>query len=140
MSKELMLDRVIPILLLISKSKLVPDFALTLHFVHLIITSLYSGSLPTNLLWWLLQLGSAFLMVSLGVWACRYREMQPITFGLGTKAQTANGSAVPGRSGGNGRTGDEHVRGGRGGRREGGGPSYEMVPIKEDEVVGDENV
>lgn len=69
--------------------------------------------------------------------------MQPITFGLGGKPvgskTQVNGSAEPG---GNGRTGDEHVsRGaGRGGRREGRGPSYEMVPIKEGEVIGDENV
>ncbi len=75
--------------------------------------------------------------------------MQPITFGLGqnpiqnpktrgTNTQV-NGSAEPG---GSGRTGDEHVRGGpgRGGRREGGGPSYEMVPIKQNGVHGDENV
>jgi protein SYS1 len=68
-------------------------------------------------------------MVSLGVWACRYREMQPITFGLGGAkpgAPEANGSA--GGAGG-GRT-----------RREGEGPSYEMVPIKETDVEGDENV
>lgn len=81
-------------------------------------------------------------MVSLGVWAARYRELQPITFGLGTKGGAqANGSASAGSAaGGNGRTGDEHVRGGRGGRTQGGGPSYEMVPIKEDGVLGDENV
>ena len=82
-------------------------------------------------------------MVSLGVWATRYREMQPITFGLGGKPAgpktQVNGNAEPG---GSGRTGDEHVRGGagRGGRREGAGPSYEMVPVKEGEVVGDEHV
>ena len=87
-------------------------------------------------------------MVTLGVWASRYREMQPITFGLGqngiqnpktrgSKAQ-ANGSAEPG---GSGRTGDEHVRGGSGdGRRGDRGVSYEMVPIKESEVEGHENV
>ncbi|RMZ83388.1 hypothetical protein DV737_g1709, partial [Chaetothyriales sp. CBS 132003] len=69
---------VIPLLLLISRSKLVPDFALTIHFMHLLITSFYTRSIPTNLLWWMLQLGSAALMVFLGVWACLSYEMVPV--------------------------------------------------------------
>ena len=72
---------VIPLLLLVSRSKLVPDFALTIHFIHLIVTSFYAKSIPTNLLWWLLQAVSATLLVMLGIWACRYRELQPISFG-----------------------------------------------------------
>ncbi len=123
------LASVIPLLFLISRSKLVPDFALTIHFIHLIITTFYTKSLPTNLLWWLLQFGSAALMVFLGVWACRYRELQPITFGMGGKKTTQQASGSVG--------GDQYVRGGpNGGRREGSGPSYEMVAVKE----GDENV
>jgi hypothetical protein len=65
-------------------------------------------------------------MVTLGVWACRYRELQPINFG-GSSTTTAsqkpaNGSADP----------DDHVRGGRGrGRNRDDGPSYEMVGLKE---------
>ena len=84
-------------------------------------------------------------MVSLGVWGTRYRELRPISFGLGgNKAAKGevreNGVARGGSAGGMGRTGDEHVRGGsgRGGRTQG-GASYEMVPIEE-ERVGDENV
>ena len=93
-------DSVIPILLFISRSKLVPDFALTIHFLHLLITSLYTGALPTNLLWWLLEAASAALMIVTGVWACRYREMQPISFGLpapakkSTKPEEAKGEAA----------------------------------------------
>jgi protein SYS1 len=65
-------------------------------------------------------------VVSLGVWACRYRELQPINFGGGSTAtasqKPANGSADP----------DDHVRGGRGrGRNRNDGPSYEMVGLKE---------
>lgn len=110
------MNRVIPILLLVARSKLVPDFALTIHFLHLITTSLYTRSIPTNLLWWGLQLASSALMVSLGIWVCRYREMQPISFptlpsvgqNKGNKSQSrANGSA--------------------------GGPSYEMVPQRDEE-------
>ena len=124
---------VFPLLLLISRSKLIPDFALTIHFLHLIVTSLYTRALPTNFLWWGLQASSAALMISLGVWACRYRELQPISFGgSGPKSITnakkpADGSAEP----------DEHVRGGRGrGRNRDEGSSYEMVGMKEgDDVV-----
>ncbi|EHY55339.1 Integral membrane protein of the Golgi [Exophiala dermatitidis] len=120
---------VIPVLLLLSRSKLVPDFALTIHFIHFIITSFYTKSIPTNLLWWALEAASASLTISLGVWACRYREMQPISFGTvpESKAVTSN-SAGPA---------DEHVRGGPGrGRNLDAGPSYEMVTV----TKGDENV
>lgn len=72
---------VIPILLLIARSKLVPDFALTIHFIHLIITSLYSHGIPNTLYWWFVQAASAALMVSLGMWACQWRELQPMAFG-----------------------------------------------------------
>ncbi|KAK5942655.1 Integral membrane protein of the Golgi [Knufia obscura] len=105
---------VIPLLLLVSRSKLVPDFALTIHFLHLLITSVYTRAIPTNLLWWGLQIASAALLVSLGVWACRYREMQPISFpsmptpGKNNKKKTqVNGSAA--------------------------GPSYEMVGQRDEE-------
>jgi protein SYS1 len=115
-------DRVIPLLFLISRSKLIPDFALTIHFLHLIITSVYTGSLPLNLLWWGLMLASAALMISAGVWACRRREMAPISFGtVPAKKEGAgvNGTAeqgVPLMSGGG--TGDLEMgnlsRGGNG--------------------------
>ncbi|ETI29522.1 hypothetical protein G647_01975 [Cladophialophora carrionii CBS 160.54] len=93
---------VIPILIFISRSKLVPDFALTLHFINLLVTSFYTGAIPTNLLWWGLEAASAALMIVTGVWACRYREMQPISFGTPATKKTvnpagdpANGSAEP---------------------------------------------
>ncbi|NJR31462.1 hypothetical protein HC762_01700 [bacterium] len=121
----------IVLLLLISRSKLVPDFALTVHLLHLVTTWLYSRSVPMNLLWWGLQAGSAAIMVSLGVWACRYRELRPISFGA------ASAAVMPASTGGD--HGDEledHVRGGGGrlggrgmtkSRHRGEAPSYEMV-------------
>lgn len=72
---------VIPLLLLIARSKLVPDFALTIHGIHLVCTSLYSHAVPRNLFWWGLQAASATLMVSLGIWSCQWRELQPLKFG-----------------------------------------------------------
>ncbi|KAK5449612.1 Integral membrane protein of the Golgi [Exophiala xenobiotica] len=118
---------VIPILLLIARSKLVPDFALTIHLIHLIITSVYTKSIPTNLLWWGLEAASAALTISLGVWACRYRELQPISFGTVPKKTPANGMPDA----------DDTLRGAAGrGRNVDSGPSYEMVNV----VRGDQNV
>ncbi|KAM5438525.1 Integral membrane protein of the Golgi [Microsporum ferrugineum] len=69
------------LLLFVSRSKLIPDFAFTLHFIHLTITSFYTHSVPTNMLWWGLQTASATLMTFLGIWACQWRELRPIAFG-----------------------------------------------------------
>lgn len=69
------------LLLLVARSKLIPDFALTIHFIHLVVTSVYTRSLPTNLLWWSLQACSAALMTSMGIWACQWRELRPMAFG-----------------------------------------------------------
>ncbi|KAF7121594.1 hypothetical protein CNMCM5793_009064 [Aspergillus hiratsukae] len=76
------IESVIFLLLLVSRSKLIPDFALTIHFFHLIATSFYTRSIPRNLLWWGLQCASAALMTFLGIWACQWRELRPITFGI----------------------------------------------------------
>ncbi|KAF2267688.1 hypothetical protein CC78DRAFT_456913 [Lojkania enalia] len=115
------------ILLLIARSKLVLDFALTVHFIHLIVTSLYSHSLPTNLFWWALQIFSAALMTSLGMWACQWRELRPITFG-------GKGAGSNGTQQGNNVVGDDgvgHSRGtGRARGRDGAG-EYEMVAMND---------
>ena len=92
-------DSVVFILLLVSRSKLVPDFALTIHFLHLIASSLYTHAIPTNLLWWGLQSASSALMTFLGMWACQWRELRPISFGghrpdepvVGSSAQSPQG-------------------------------------------------
>lgn len=81
------------LLLLVARSKLVPDFALTIHFLHLVVTSLYSRALPTHWFWWALQIASAALMTSLGVWSCQYRELQPIKFGGAARAAEPSGAA-----------------------------------------------
>ncbi|CAG7944938.1 unnamed protein product [Penicillium salamii] len=72
---------VIFLLLFVSRSKLVPDFALTIHFLHLVTTIFYTRSIPSNLLWWGLQFASAGMMIFLGMWACQRRELEPIKFG-----------------------------------------------------------
>lgn len=121
--------RVISILLLISRSKLVPDFALTLHFIHLIVVSLYSKSIPQNMLWWALQVASAAMMTSLGVWTCQYRELRPINFGGSAQSTTGESSMAASTNEG----GDEEQGYGRGrgrGRGRDGAGEYEMVGMK----------
>lgn len=87
---------VIFLLLFVSRSKLVPDFALTIHFLHLVATILYTHSIPSNLLWWGLQFSSAALMTFGGMWACQHRELKPIVFGgLGVTSNTDSSSQQP---------------------------------------------
>ncbi|MCJ1289211.1 hypothetical protein MMC34_000743 [Xylographa carneopallida] len=117
---------VILLLLLVARSKLVPDFALTLHFLHLLVTSLYARALPANWLWWGLQACSVALMVSLGVWACRWRELRPMSFG---KAKETPG--LPVLRGEEEDGADLWGRGrGRGRGRDGAG-EYEMLGMEE---------
>lgn len=111
------------------------DFTLTLHGLHLVITTVYAREVPRNWLWWALQGASAGLMAAGGVWACRWRELKPIQFG--GKAPPPAAAAVTRRGGGaeeeeEGGAGFEMGRG-RGRGRDGGG-EYEMVGIKEGRV------
>ncbi|KAF2835923.1 hypothetical protein M501DRAFT_940920 [Patellaria atrata CBS 101060] len=123
---------VIFILLLIARSKLVPDFAITIHFIHLVVTSLYSHSIPTYWFWWALQVASAVLMTSLGIWICQYRELRPINFGGGGgTSRKAGGSKENAENGDADGVGYGRGRG-RGRGRDGAG-EYEMVSMGERE-------
>lgn len=119
---------VIFLLLFIARSKLIPDFAFTIHFINLIVTSLYTKALPTQLFWWGLQIASAGLMTFLGVWACQWRELKPIAFGGKGKARVDTNGQVDDGAGFS--QGSERGRG-----RDGAGV-YEMVgmPRKDDAV------
>ncbi|KAI0487002.1 integral membrane protein S linking to the trans Golgi network-domain-containing protein [Xylaria cf. heliscus] len=120
---------VVALVVLISRSKLVLDFSLTLHFIHLIIVSLYTGFIPRNAAWWITMLVSGTIMVAGGTYGCRWRELRPITFGGGgrsTNGESSNGSLENG--GGSGGHGDEEMGFSRGRGR--GRGEYEMVSIK----------
>ncbi|PLN80456.1 integral membrane protein S linking to the trans Golgi network-domain-containing protein [Aspergillus taichungensis] len=125
---------VIFLLLLVVRSKLIPDFALTIHFLHLIATTLYTHSIPRNWLWWGLQGASAALMTFLGVWACQWRELQPISFGGIGGSSSGGGSGPSSQPAGDGN--GESSRG-RGRARDLGGNEYEMGEMK---VTGDQAV
>lgn len=133
---------VVALVVLISRSKLVLDFAFTLHLIHLLVVSLYTGYIPRNAAWWVTMLASGAITVAGGTYGCRWRELRPITFGgnAGGRGNGGNG----GEGGGNnsledgrdsGDHGDEEMgfsRGrGRGRGRDGAG-DYEMVGIKGD--------
>ncbi|KAF7876717.1 hypothetical protein EAF04_001801 [Stromatinia cepivora] len=90
---------VISLLLLVSRSKLIPDFALTIHFLHLLITSFYSHSIPRNWLWWALQFASMSLMTFLGIWSCQWRELRPINFGSSSNTTHNNSNTVTDNTG-----------------------------------------
>lgn len=71
---------VLAIMLIVGRSKLATDFALTLHGINLVVVSVYSRGLPRSWLWWLLQACSAALTVYAGVWASQWRELRRTFF------------------------------------------------------------
>ncbi|KAK4664999.1 uncharacterized protein QC763_509610 [Podospora pseudopauciseta] len=138
------------IVVLIGRSKLVTDFALSLHFIHLVVVTFYTGELPKHMAWWVSMACASVLGVVLGTWGCRYRELKPISFGgngAGNNSGHARGQSQPGEL----RNSNEHVRGagdaeedleqgfsrgrGRGRGRDGGG-GYEMVDMPPGEGEG----
>ncbi|KAK0611479.1 integral membrane protein S linking to the trans Golgi network-domain-containing protein [Immersiella caudata] len=122
------------IVLLIGRSKLVLDFTLSLHAIHLIITTLYTGSLPSNTAWWLSMGGASTICILLATWGCRYRELKPISFGGiggGTAVASGSTSELQGdrEEAGMGDEEQGYSRGrGRGRGRDGAG-DYEMVKM-----------
>lgn len=98
-----------------ARSKLVLDFSLTLHFLHLVVVSLYDHEIPRSWLWWGLQATSAAVMIFVGTWACQWRELRPIPFG-------GNGGGA--RGVGEGSSSDVTRSAGDG------GGNYEMVQMK----------
>ncbi|CAG8602084.1 186_t:CDS:2, partial [Diversispora eburnea] len=63
---------------LIQRARLVLDFSLTLHFFHLLITSYYSGHVPTTFIWWALNVTTCCIMIFGGELYCMKKEMEPI--------------------------------------------------------------
>ena len=101
--------------------------------LHLVCTSVYTRSLPANWLWWGLQVVSAALMTSLGIWACQWRELRPIVFGGASRGAGANTNADADAEQQGGSSVGGIIRGvlGRGGGGDGDGDAYEMVGMKE---------
>ena len=107
---------------------MVPDFALTLHFLHLVFTTAYTRRLPSHSMWWATMLASSALAVALATWGCRYRELQPVFFGGGRilgSGSTAARNQVDVEEGEAG-----HDMGSSRGRGKDGAGEYEMVHMK----------
>ncbi|RUS17023.1 hypothetical protein BC937DRAFT_90521 [Endogone sp. FLAS-F59071] len=83
------------LLILVQRAKLILDFSLTLHIFHLIVVSYYSRHLPTNILWWILNIATCCIMTFGGEWACMRREMEPIM--LSQSADNADNARARGR-------------------------------------------
>lgn len=77
---------------IVIRSKLVLDFALTTHFIHLLVVSFYSGQVPRNLFWWMTMAVSSAAGVGLGIWGCQYRELRPVFFGGGGGGGSGGGN------------------------------------------------
>ncbi|KAI5467985.1 integral membrane protein S linking to the trans Golgi network-domain-containing protein [Mariannaea sp. PMI_226] len=129
----------VAIVVLVARSKLAPDFGLTIHFLHLLVVCFYTGRIPRNAMWWATMLTSSALSVGLGIWGCRYRELQPVFFG-GRRILAPTPAGQGATDGGEGASvadendiDDEEMgfsRGrGRGRGRDGAG-EYEMAPME----------
>ena len=55
--------RIFLLVRLIQRARLVLDFSLTLHFFHLLITTYYSGHVPTKFIWWALNVTTCCIMI-----------------------------------------------------------------------------
>ncbi|ODV87804.1 hypothetical protein CANARDRAFT_26009 [[Candida] arabinofermentans NRRL YB-2248] len=67
------------ITLIIGRSKLAWDFAITVHLINLGLVWLNSG-FPKRIYWWLLQGCSCCIMIGLGTWTTRWKELRETFF------------------------------------------------------------
>lgn len=66
--------------IIVGRSKLAWDFALTVHIINLLIVWLYSSKFPTSILWWCLQILSALVLVVLSTYLTRWKELRTTFF------------------------------------------------------------
>ena len=75
---------------IVGRSKLAWDFALTIHAINFIVVCLWTKTFP-SLAWFLLQLLSALILSFLGTWTSRWRELKDTFFeGMIENSQGAN--------------------------------------------------
>lgn len=66
--------------IIVGRSKLAWDFAITVHIINLIVVWLYSRHFPTSILWWCLQVLSAVILVTLSTYLTRWKELRTTFF------------------------------------------------------------
>ncbi|EPQ56198.1 hypothetical protein GLOTRDRAFT_110702 [Gloeophyllum trabeum ATCC 11539] len=60
----------------VRRPRLILDFALTLVFNHLVLTTYYAASLPTSLFFWIVMVACSTILVVAGEQVCVRREMR----------------------------------------------------------------
>lgn len=66
--------------LIVGRSKLAWDFAVTVHVINLIVDWVYTQKFPTSFLWWCLQVLSGVCLVTLSTYSTRWRELRTTFF------------------------------------------------------------
>ena len=61
---------------IVGRSKLAWDFAVTVYIINLIVVWTYTGKFPSSILWWCLQVLSAVLLVTLSTYSTRWNELR----------------------------------------------------------------
>jgi hypothetical protein len=62
--------------MIIRRPRLILDFALTLVFNHLVLTTYYSASIPTSIFFYIILFGGAALTIVVAEQLCVKREMR----------------------------------------------------------------
>lgn len=70
---------VIFLTVIVERSKLAWDFAITIHAINLIVVSVHTGTLP-SLSWFVLQVLSSLILIFLGTYTTRWRELRDTFF------------------------------------------------------------
>jgi len=70
---------VIFLTVIVGRSKLAWDFAITIHAINLIVVWIYSGHFP-SLPWFILQIFSSLILIFLGTYTTRWRELRDTFF------------------------------------------------------------
>ena len=65
---------------IVGRSKLAWDFAVTVHIINLIVVWLYTEKFPMSILWWCLQILSGVLLVTLSTYSTRWKELRTTFF------------------------------------------------------------
>ena len=81
------------------------------HWMWDVIVTAFGMLIATAIFWWLVRASSTGVMIGLGIWGCRWRELQPMAFGGSGSGSGSGGGATS-------KAGDE-------------GGDYEMAPVEE---------
>lgn len=66
--------------IIVGRSKLAWDFAVTVHILNLLVVWFYTGKFPSSILWWCLQVLSGACLVTLSTYSTRWRELKDTFF------------------------------------------------------------